>query len=142
VQRRLIALITPTVTPSSTLIYYWPSEAPEGFTIFLQDTSADDKGFALVLNSSDYFVSLRILGGLKAPLDESCDNRLRPSTVRGQQGYIDLGTGAGTSVSWRENGHPYFVGGLGVSHSVAQAIAESLEPVDLTTWLSRLEQTR
>jgi hypothetical protein len=93
-------------------VYYWPSKIPVGFVINAERSSIDDDGFVLTLKSleNDGRDGM-IWGGLKARLDEACNVTLEPGIVRGQPGYLGMGAGAGFGVAWRENGHPYVIGG-------------------------------
>jgi hypothetical protein len=139
-RQRLEPLITPTVTPSGQLVYYWPSEFPKELIVDPTGSSASETGFILELVSPGNAWLAVIQGGSKADLDEFCDDLYKPGMVRGQQGFINMGTGAGFGVAWREHGHPYVVGGPGMSLAEVQELAEALEPVDFAEWERRLEQ--
>jgi hypothetical protein len=142
-QQDLAFYVTPTPNPSGPLVYYWPSEIPVGFVISAEQSSVDDNGFVLALKSleNDGRDGM-IWGGSKARLDEACDVTLKPGIVRGRSGYLGMGTGAGFGVAWRENGHPYVIGGIGMSSQDVQMIADTLEPVDQVTWQQRLARER
>jgi hypothetical protein len=142
-QQALTAYMTPTPSPSGPLVYYWPSKIPDGFGVDAVHSSIDDTGFVLALKSlQNDGRDGRIWGGLQARFDEACETTGMPGMVRGQPGYVAMGTGAGFGVAWRENGHPYVIGGMGMSSLDVQAIADVLEPVDQATWQQRLTSER
>lgn len=142
-QQALALHVTPTPSPSGSLVYYWPSKIPAGFAIDASRSSVDDTGFVLALKSlQNDGRDGRIWGGLQARFDEACETTGMPGMVRGQPGYVAMGTGAGFGVAWRENGHPYVIGGMGMSSLDVQAIADALEPVDQDTWRQRLTSER
>jgi hypothetical protein len=142
-QRNLAPYVTPTPNPSGPLVYYWPAKIPAGLVIDTDRSSVDDNGFVLALESLENDGrSGMIWGGSMTRLDEACDVTLQLGIVRGQSGYLGMGTGAGFGVAWRENGHPYEIGGIGMSLQDVQAIADALEPVDQITWQQRLTSER
>lgn len=141
-RQRIEPLITPTITPSGPLVYYWPSELPKELIIDARESSADETGFVLSLMSPGNEWSAVLRGGSKADLNEFCDDLYEPGIVRGQQGFINMGTGAGFGVAWRENENPYTIGGPGMYLAEVQELADTLEPVTLTEWIRRLEQSQ
>jgi hypothetical protein len=140
--QRIEPLVTPTATPSGPLVYYWPSGFPKGLVVDAIESSADESGFVLGLISPGNEWSAVIKGGSKADLNEFCNDLYEPGVVHGQQGFISTGTGAGFGVAWRENGHPYVIGGSGMSLAEVQELADTLESVDLIEWRQRLEQSQ
>ena len=124
--------------PQGTLKYMWPTRIPQGLAIVKSKSSANEVSFMLQLEQpggGQFYAT--ITGGAGTPAKPP---RGTAVTVRGQQGTL-FTTGAGYSVYWDEGGVPYAIVG-GLARNDALALAESLEPINLTIWQVRLAGVR
>lgn len=132
-QARMQAFVTPTPTPSRPLVYFWPTNLPvttPPLQVVPATATADTNGFTLKLESGGQ-PNAMILGGTAADVLAHRENG-ESVTIRGQPG-MAFTTGAGYSVFWKEHGQGY---ALSTSFRLdeVQALAETLEPLDLATW--------
>ncbi len=125
---------------SSTLRYYWPQTLPLDLEIQADRSSADESSFVLEIaqpGGGQFFATITGGPGSRATQPPPAIGS-NPATIRGVEG-VQFSTGAGVSLFWQEAGHSYAVlGSLGLDDALA--LAESLEPLDLATWQSRLAE--
>lgn len=130
---------TPADPQTGSLTYLWPVKLPNGFEIRPARSSADADGFSLDIGGTGgQPPAASIVGGKSSPAGE-------PPTNAGQMAEIRIRNTMGTaydhstgySIFWEEQGVPYaIIGDLTIEQG--RAVAESLQPVDLATWLSNL----
>jgi hypothetical protein len=129
---------TPTAQ-AERLRYFWPTVLPMGLVVQPEGSRADETGFVLELAQpgGGQFRATIVGGGESRVNIATPQPAARAITVRGQPG-ITLNTGAGATVYWREDGQPFgIISGLSLQD--VQAIADGLQPLDLTTWQQRLQ---
>ncbi len=138
------ATATPLPTPDASMTpaptsqtYLWPAALPEPLAIVSGESYADPTGFGLTLtDATGGQLRAQIGGGAHAQFTGDPRPGAQPVTIRGQAGY-KFTTGAGWSLYWVEDDTPYSIIG-GLPRDMAFAVADGLEPVDLTTWQQRL----
>jgi heat shock protein HslJ len=138
------ATATPLPTPGASITpapssqtYLWPAALPEPLAIVSGESYADPTGFVLTLtDATGGQLYAQIGGGAHAQFTGDPRPGAQPVTIRGQAGY-EFTTGAGWSLYWVEDGTPYSIIS-GIPREMAFAVADGLEPVDLTTWQQRL----
>ena len=138
-KQRLQPLVTPTVVPYGPLVYFWPVKIPDGWHIESNGSRADETGYVLRIMGANA-QEVRLSGGSVTEMNEYCNERLQPAVIRGQQGYLDTGTGAGFALLWRENGQPYSIGGMSVGIEFLKDMAQGLVSLDLAAWNKHLVQ--
>jgi hypothetical protein len=117
----------------------WPAEIPTGLQIVANESSVDDSGYILALETqprSQQSASVRA-GAPAQPQAQIAPERTTAVTVRGQPGQA-FTTGAGYAISWEEDGVPYKVTGGGLDETLA--FANSLEEVSGEVWQQRLAE--
>lgn len=128
--------------PAQSLKYFWPTKMPHGLVAQPDQSSANDTAFALQLAEPDggQFRATIVGGRDSRASDRAYGVGGKSVTVRGQQA-MAYTTGAGYSVYWTEDGQPYaIISGLGLTEALA--LAEGLEPLDLSAWRQQVEKAR
>lgn len=125
-------------TGIASLIFFWPEPVPQGLTVDVERSYADDTGYNLELSSET--VSAHIMGGdTAAPAWAMAVETGTESSTRGQPAII-LETEGGVAVNWTENGNYYLVAGMGMDINEVQALINTLISTDLAGFQARLAQ--
>jgi hypothetical protein len=120
---------------SMRLKYLWPTFTPQNMRVQRAESGASATAYKLELAKPRSQFYATVTGGVGSEAPQRAGGK--QLTIRGGWRAVAYTTGAGYSVFWTENGHPYAIrGGLSLEDTVQ--LAEGLEPLDWQTWNQRL----
>ena len=134
-----LVVTSPTVpssisTEPGRLLYFWPA-SPSPDTKFNKAGSIyDDDGYVIEFNNPGTGAFTILRAGTEADRYPYCNGQVEPDRIRGLEGCSSMGTGAGASIEWKENGVHYSVGGLQNSLEAAHQFVNNLEVLDYQNW--------
>jgi hypothetical protein len=138
----------PAVTPSLGMIYLWPQNLPQGFSIERQSAEADETSFKMfiLVPSPNRAVAneLYLTGGLCTEGGKGCsfeEMETESVEIHGNPGLIGhLIRNDGWFLLWHENGNTLSLGGWGVDKETVVSIAENALRLNLSQWIKQLAQ--
>lgn len=120
-------------TGTSGLSYFWPALVLPEMKFNSARSSYGDGGYIIEFTNS-LGTDTVLRAGTEADRYPYCEGQTSSHQIRGVEGCSSMGTGAGASVEWKENGIHYSVGGIGNSLEAVVQFAGSLETLDLQSW--------
>jgi len=128
------AISLPTIPASGGLLYLWPVSFSPEMKFNGARSSSSDGGYMIEFDNAQTGSSIVLQAGTEADRYPYCAGGTIPYQIRSVEGCYSHGTGAGTSLEWRENGIHYSVGGMGNSLESVVQFANNLQVLDYQTW--------
>ena len=119
---------------SGGILYFWPVSLSPDLKLNGARSSSSDSGYIIEFDNAQTGSSLDLRAGTEADRYPYCAGGTIPYQIRSVEGCYSHGTGAGTSLEWRENGIHYSVGGMGNGLEAVIQFANNLEVLDYQTW--------
>ena len=116
------------------LLYFWPVSVPAGMKLNGARSSFGAGGYTIEFGNAQTGSALVLRAGTEADRYPYCAGQTNPYQIRSVEGCYSLGTGAGASLEWKENGVHYSVGGMGNSLEAVVQFANNLQVLDYQTW--------
>jgi hypothetical protein len=101
-------------------------------------SSSSDGGYMIEFDNTQAGSSMVLRAGTEADHYPYCAGNTTSYQIRSVEGCSSMGTGAGASLEWRENGFHYSVGGMGNGLEAVIQFANNLEVLDYQTWQQKL----
>jgi hypothetical protein len=125
-------VLPPTVTVAGELLYFWPA-SPE-VNVNVARSSSGAGGYSIWFTNAQSGVSTLLRAGTEADRYPYCAGQTGPYQIRSMEGCYSHGTGAGTSLEWREKGIHYSIGGMENSLETVVQFANNLKVLDYQSW--------
>jgi hypothetical protein len=141
-----LILSLPTVPPPTVvavdggLLYFWPVSLPPEIKVNTARSASSAGGYKIEFDNIQTGASVVLWAGTEADRFPYCAGQTNPYQFRNVEGCSSHGTGAGTSLEWREKGVHYSIGGMGTSLEVVAQFANGLEALDYQSWQQKFAE--
>ncbi len=132
---------SPTQTQPGGLLYLWPASLPPEMKLDSAKSSYSSSGYWIEFTNSQPGADTILRAGTEADRYPYCNGQTSPYQIRGMEGCLSMGTGAGASVAWMENGVHYSVGGIENSPEMVTQFANNLMVLDYQSWQQKFVDT-
>jgi hypothetical protein len=132
-----VALPTQTVSPSG-LLYFWPVALSPEMKLNEALSFSNESGYMIAFTNPQTGAATVLRAGAEADRYPYCAGQSSPYQIRNVEGCSSLGTGAGASLEWKENGIHYALGGLGNALDTLIQFAGTLAVLDHPAWQQAL----